>query len=95
MRRFKDSPTGQEWASISKRRNERENKMKIKDFFVGNKHRKRHILLHRYLDELVADFITVTRKFPSKTNLLKFMEWSYQQTKEPKELNNGLETKTR
>ena len=56
--------------------------MKTKDFFVGNKHRKRHILLHKYLDELVADFITVTKKFPSKTNLLRFMEWSYQQTQE-------------
>ena len=57
--------------------------MKTTNVFIKNKHRKRHILLHKYLDELVADFITATKKFPSKTNLLKFMEWSYQQTKEP------------
>ena len=57
--------------------------MKTKDFFVGNKHRKRHILLHKYLDELVADFITHTDKLPSETTLMALMEWSYQQTKEP------------
>ena len=74
--------------------------MKTKDFLVGNKHRKRHILLHKYLDELVADFINHTDKLPSETPLMALMEWSYQQTQELatknyKGINNGLETKTR
>ena len=56
--------------------------MKTKDFLVGNKHRKRHILLHKYLDELVADFINHTNKLPSETTLMTLMKWSFEQTKE-------------
>lgn len=43
-------------------------------------HQERHIFLHKYLDELLADFIMHTEKLPSKTTLVEFMEWSYSQT---------------
>ena len=43
------------------------------------KHKDRHIVLHKCLDELIADFIMHTNKFPSKTTLMELMEWSYKQ----------------
>ena len=43
-------------------------------------HIERHKLLHRMLDELVADFINETGKLPSQTTLNLLMEWSYKQT---------------
>jgi archaellum component FlaC len=46
-------------------------------------HKERHKMLHRYLDELVADFIIHTKKTLNETNLLEFMEWSSKQIKEP------------
>lgn len=46
-------------------------------------HIERHELLHKHLDELIADFITHTGGLPSKTTLMAFMHWSYQQTIEP------------
>lgn len=50
------------------------------------KHKQRHIELHRYLDELSADFIGHTGKLPSKTTIMEFMEWSFEQTKSPSEV---------
>ena len=51
-------------------------------------HKKRHIELHKYFDELFADFI---QHHPKKsgfldTTLKEFMEWSYQQTLNPTEV---------
>jgi len=46
-------------------------------------HRKRHIALHKILDELVADFIDNTHKLPSKSTVMELMEWSSEQTKNP------------
>jgi len=46
-------------------------------------HKERHKLLHRELDELIADFISQTEKMPSKTNLIELMAWSFEQTKKP------------
>lgn len=43
-------------------------------------HLERHKILHKNLDELVADFIGHTERLPSKTTLFEFMEWAYQQT---------------
>lgn len=48
-------------------------------------HKKRHIELHKSLDELFADFI---RHNPNKKSFLetpikKLMEWSYKQTISP------------
>lgn len=48
-------------------------------------HKKRHIELHKILDELVADFINITGKMPSQTNLLELMNWSFEQTQNPQE----------
>jgi hypothetical protein len=42
-----------------------------------------HEILHRHLDELVADFINCTKKLPSRTTLLEFMEWSAKQLTNP------------
>ena len=47
------------------------------------KHKERHILLHRMLDELVADYITHTEKKPSSSTMLELMEWSAQQMRHP------------
>lgn len=46
-------------------------------------HIERHKLLHKYFDELLGDFIQKTEKSLSQTNLIEFMEWSYQQTIKP------------
>jgi hypothetical protein len=46
-------------------------------------HRKRHELLHKHLDELVADFLIKTNILPSKTTVLELMQWSYTQSTEP------------
>jgi hypothetical protein len=48
-------------------------------------HRARHILLHKRLDELLADFIRHTKKLPSQTSIMDLMEWSHRQTVEPEE----------
>jgi hypothetical protein len=47
------------------------------------KHRLRHELLHKQLDELVADFIAVTGKLPSQTTILDLMAWSDKQRYHP------------
>lgn len=46
-------------------------------------HKERHQMLHRYLDELVADWITHTQKRPSQATVLELMKWSAQQTQNP------------
>lgn len=43
-------------------------------------HRERHKVLHKYLDELIADFIQETNKLPSETKLTELMSWSFAQT---------------
>lgn len=48
-------------------------------------HQKRHIELHRMLDELTADMIKNTDKLPSETTVMELMKWSYEQTKNPTE----------
>ena len=48
-------------------------------------HKERHIELHKMLDELVADFISQTNNLPSKTTVMEFMKWSYEQTVTPTE----------
>ena len=49
------------------------------------KHIARHIKLHKSLDELLADFLIHTGRLPSKTTVLKLMEWSHKQTSNPDE----------
>jgi hypothetical protein len=49
------------------------------------KHKERHILLHKHLNELLADFLKHTGKLPSKTSIISFIKWSYEETKNPTE----------
>lgn len=49
----------------------------------ARQHQKRHKELHKSLDELIGDFISQTKLLPSKTSILKLLDWSYQQTKIP------------
>jgi len=46
-------------------------------------HIERHKMLHRYLDELVADWIDETGRLPSKGKVMELMNWSARQTEEP------------
>lgn len=46
-------------------------------------HIERHKLLHKNFEELLADFIDKTGRFPSKVNLPEFLNWSYDQTTNP------------
>lgn len=58
---------------------------KIKFKSQKSLHKARHIKLHQYLDELVADFITHTKQLPSATSVFELMQWSHSQTKSPSE----------
>ena len=48
-------------------------------------HRERHIQLHKYFDELLADFIAHTKEPPLYRPIKDLMEWSFEQTKNPTE----------
>lgn len=48
-------------------------------------HKERHEVLHKMLDELVADFIDHTQGSLNGTSIMQLIEWSYQQTKQPDE----------
>lgn len=50
-----------------------------------NSHRERHLLLHKMLDELVADWLGHTDCLLSKRTVFELMEWSHSQCKEPTE----------
>jgi hypothetical protein len=52
---------------------------------TNEQHRERHIELHKALDELIADWITATGKYPSKSTVFELLEWSHSQTLEPHE----------
>jgi len=46
-------------------------------------HIERHKLLHKNLDELIADYVSMTRKLLSESTIFELMEWSHEQTKNP------------
>lgn len=46
-------------------------------------HKARHELLHGYLDELVADWITQTGNLPSRCTVVQLLEWSFEQSRNP------------
>lgn len=52
---------------------------------IPKKHKARHEMLHRMLDELTADMIRHTKKLPSKTTVMELMAWSHEQTQNPTE----------
>jgi len=45
-------------------------------------HIERHKVLHKELDELIADFMQNTNNMPSQTTILELMRWSFEQTEE-------------
>ena len=49
------------------------------------RHLNRHKRLHKFLDELVADWLTDTGKQVSKSTVFELMQWSYLQTIKVKE----------
>jgi len=51
----------------------------------SEEHRARHIELHRWLDELVADWVSHTGKFPSTSTVMELIEWSHKETESPTE----------
>ena len=53
------------------------------------KHKQRHVELHRALDELLADFLRHTTRLPSSTTVLELMRWSHSQTLNPTEDSKG------
>lgn len=47
-------------------------------------HKERHELLHKELDELLADFILHNPgKMVTRITMMEFMEWSFRQTVNP------------
>ena len=49
-----------------------------------SEHKKRHIALHKALDELLADFIRNTKKLSlSKITVLELLRWSATQIETP------------
>lgn len=44
---------------------------------------KRHVKLHRNLDELIACFFTETELLASTTTLMEFLQWSHKMTENP------------
>ena len=48
-------------------------------------HIKRHLELHKALDELLADFIDHTKEPPLGRPIKDLMEWSHKQTTDPED----------
>jgi hypothetical protein len=46
-------------------------------------HRRRHEILHRHLDELIADWIAHTGRLPSEHTILELENWSSTQQRSP------------
>jgi hypothetical protein len=51
---------------------------------IKAEHKKRHLELHKNLDELFADFVRHTNK-TSSSKIETLLEWSYNQTINPTE----------
>lgn len=47
------------------------------------RHKARHVSLHKSLDELVADYFHHTHKMLSSSTIFELLEWSFKQTGEP------------
>lgn len=59
---------------------------------MGDKeeHISRHKELHKYLDELVADYIMCTEKTLGESAIFDLIKWSHQQTLDPVIPKEGL-----
>lgn len=51
-------------------------------------HISRHIMLHKKLDELVADYLAETGLTASGSSILDLLKWSDNQTIEPSDKHN-------
>ena len=60
---------------------------KIMASMTEEKHKERHELLHRNLDELFADFIAHGNG-GTRSSILELIEWSYKQTNNPDHPSN-------
>jgi len=49
------------------------------------KHLEKHKLLHKYFDELMADYINHTERLPSEATLMDLAKWAHEQTINPTE----------
>lgn len=49
-----------------------------------------HKTLHKNLDKIVADWIGCTGKLPSDHTVMDLMTWSFKQTTEPDDFEEGL-----
>lgn len=58
---------------------------RLRDECTAGNHERIHRWLHKSLDQLVADYIGHTKKMPSETNLLDFMNWSAGEKESPTE----------
>ena len=58
-------------------------------------HRKRHIKLHKFFDELVEDGIKYGGLLPSQATVLDLMRWSHDQTIKPTSIEKNQETHTK
>jgi hypothetical protein len=58
-------------------------------------HKNRHKFLHKCFDELLADYLYNTKISLSKIKMLKFVEWSYQQTITPTEILKKISGKSK
>jgi len=50
---------------------------------TSDEHKARHLMLHRNLDELLADWLTHEPTASIDRPLIDLMKWSCEQTKEP------------
>ena len=48
-------------------------------------HKEKHVLLHRHFDELIADYMSHTKKLFSESSIMDLINWSYKQTEKPTE----------
>lgn len=48
-------------------------------------HKERHLVLHRHLDELAADYIGHTGRTLSDTTVMELFQWSHGQCQNPTE----------
>lgn len=48
-----------------------------------DEHKQIRVLLHKKLDELVADFIEQTGKSLNESSIMELIEWSYRQAQSP------------
>lgn len=53
-------------------------------------HKRRHIKLHKFLDELLADFMLHSEGPILQRTIQELMQWSFDQTVEPVEKSGAI-----